>query len=50
MSVRKIGKIMEENNLAPYGFKLDRSIINQAYNPFLKDLPYGDTIGKGNFK
>lgn len=50
MSVKKIERIMEENNLAPYGFKLDQSIINQAYNPFLKDLPYGDTIRKGDFE
>jgi|TARA_R100000458_G_scaffold48048_1_gene46968 hypothetical protein len=49
MSVKEVAEIMKRENLAPYGFKLDESILNEVFNPFTKDLPQGDTMGTGDF-
>ena len=49
MSVKEVAEIMKRENLAPYGFKLDESILNEVFNPFTKDLPQGDTMNVGDF-
>lgn len=50
MSVKEVAKIMERENLAPYGFKLDESILNEALNPFTKDLPSGNQMMPEDFR
>ena len=50
MSVKEVAEIMKRENLAPYGFKIDESILNEVFNPFTKDLPSGDTIGAQDFR
>ena len=49
MSLKEVYQIMERENLIPYGFKLDESILNEVFNPFTKDLPQGDTMNVGDF-
>lgn len=50
MSVKEVAKIMEEKNLAPYGFKLDESILNEVFNPFTKNLPLNNTMSVKDFR
>ena len=50
MSVKEVAEIMKRENLEPYGFKLDESILNEVFNPFTKDLPQGDTIMPEDFR
>ena len=50
MSVKEVAEIMKRENLEPYGFKLDESILNEVFNPFTKDLPQGDTMNPEDFR
>ena len=50
MSVKEVAEIMKRENLAPYGFKLDESILNEVFNPFTKDLPQGETMIPEDFR
>lgn len=50
MSLKEVYQIMERENLAPYGFKLDESILNEVFNPFTEGLPQGNTIMPEDFK
>jgi Zn-dependent M32 family carboxypeptidase len=50
MSVKEIVEIMKRENLAPYGFKLDESILNEALNPFTEGLPQSDTMMPEDFR
>ena len=50
MSLKEVYQIMERENLSPYGFKLDESILNEVFNPFTKDLPQSDTMSTKDFR
>ena len=50
MSVKEVAEIMKRENLAPYGFKLDESILNEVFNPFTKDLPSGNRMMPEDFR
>ena len=50
MSSKEVESILHREGIAPYGFKVNSGILQEAFNPFTQDLPIGNNLMPEDFR
>ena len=50
MSSKEVESILHREGIAPYGFKVNSGILQEAFNPFTQDLPIWNNLKPEDFR